>query len=269
MRLHSIKGAFSNLFLNLNINVIYKCILNVNFILIEKMIGKNEFQLPTNPPIKVTIERTSSINSLCQDSLFSTAQPQQPSTAQPPLNCKICAQQSVGGGVGLGVGSANATAATLKTNNTMKANQNPIQAGIKPCAHSTIPTCLAHQRASSHSLYHPHSHLCHHVIHQQSHICNNNNNGQMECCDCENCTQQANIEATTNANQSNNEDTNEPKATYSYLKSYFVSMLQPSDNKLAMKLFGSKKGVLKEKLRQQEVGHWIIHPCSNFRYFHF
>ena len=58
----------------------------------------------------------------------------------------------------------------------------------------------------------------------------------------------------------------EPKAAaYSYLKYYFVSMLQPSDNKLAMKLFGSKKGVLKEKLRQQEVGHWIIHPCSNFR----
>lgn len=58
----------------------------------------------------------------------------------------------------------------------------------------------------------------------------------------------------------------EPKAAaYSYLKYYFVSMLQPSDNKLAMKLFGSKKGVLKEKMRQQEVGHWIIHPCSNFR----
>lgn len=61
------------------------------------------------------------------------------------------------------------------------------------------------------------------------------------------------------------DDLGEPRATYSYLKSYFVSMLQPSDNKLAMKLFGSKKGVLKEKLRQQEVGHWIIHPCSNFR----
>ncbi len=60
----------------------------------------------------------------------------------------------------------------------------------------------------------------------------------------------------------------EPKAAaYSYLKYYFVSMLQPSDNKLAMKLFGSKKGVLKEKLRQQEVGHWIIHPCSNFRFY--
>jgi hypothetical protein len=75
-------------------------------------------------------------------------------------------------------------------------------------------------------------------------------------CECDNCRLQ---------NETNNEDQNEPKATYSYLKSYFVSMLQPSDNKLAMKLFGSKKGVLKEKLRQQEVGHWIIHPCSNFR----
>ena len=72
-------------------------------------------------------------------------------------------------------------------------------------------------------------------------------------CECDDCRLQ---------NEINNE---EPKATYSYLKSYFVSMLQPSDNKLAMKLFGSKKGVLKEKLRQQEVGHWIIHPCSNFR----
>ena len=61
------------------------------------------------------------------------------------------------------------------------------------------------------------------------------------------------------------DDVVEPKATYSYLKSYIVNMLQPSDNKLAMKLFGSKKGVLKEKLRQQEVSHWVIHPCSNFR----
>lgn len=88
-------------------------------------------------------------------------------------------------------------------------------------------------------------------------ICNKrlSNNGDYEC-ECESCTMQ---------NQLNNEDLNEPKATYSYLKSYVVSMLQPSDNKLAMKLFGSKKGVLKEKLRQQEVGHWIIHPCSNFR----
>jgi hypothetical protein len=57
----------------------------------------------------------------------------------------------------------------------------------------------------------------------------------------------------------------EGKAPYSFVKSYFVSMLQPADNKLAMKLFGSKKGVLKEKKRQLEVSHWIVHPCSNFR----
>ena len=100
--------------------------------------------------------------------------------------------------------------------------------------------------------------LLNHVkLNHSQNICNKkiSNNNDAEC-ECDLCTMQ---------NQLNNEDQNEPKATYSYLKSYFVSMLQPSDNKLAMKLFGSKKGVLKEKLRQQEVGHWIIHPCSNFR----
>jgi hypothetical protein len=61
------------------------------------------------------------------------------------------------------------------------------------------------------------------------------------------------------------EDDSEAKAPYSFVKSYFVNMLQPADNKLAMKLFGSKKGVLREKKRQLEVSHWIVHPCSNFR----
>ncbi|CAF1162044.1 unnamed protein product [Didymodactylos carnosus] len=51
-----------------------------------------------------------------------------------------------------------------------------------------------------------------------------------------------------------------------YLTKYFMDLLKPSDNKLAMKLFGSKKGVLKERLRQQRAGHCIIHPCSNFRH---
>ena len=78
----------------------------------------------------------------------------------------------------------------------------------------------------------------------------------MKNCECEDCRMR---------NELNNEDLNEPKPTYSYLKSYFVSMLQPSDNKLAMKLFGSKKGVLKEKARQQKFSHWVVHPCSNFR----
>lgn len=51
----------------------------------------------------------------------------------------------------------------------------------------------------------------------------------------------------------------------STIVSYFMDLLKPSDNKLAMKLFGSRKGVLKERLRQQRAGHCIIHPCSNFR----
>jgi hypothetical protein len=51
----------------------------------------------------------------------------------------------------------------------------------------------------------------------------------------------------------------------STIVNYFMDLLKPSDNKLAMKLFGSRKGVLKERLRQQRAGHCIIHPCSNFR----
>lgn len=51
----------------------------------------------------------------------------------------------------------------------------------------------------------------------------------------------------------------------SYLKEQIISFFQPSDNKLAMKLFGNKKALMKEKLRQKEAGSWIIHPCSNFR----
>ena len=50
-----------------------------------------------------------------------------------------------------------------------------------------------------------------------------------------------------------------------FLKEQFIAMFQPSDNRLAMKLFGSKKGVAKERQRQKEAGHWIIHPCSTFR----
>jgi hypothetical protein len=99
-------------------------------------------------------------------------------------------------------------------------------------------------------------------LQQQANLINSNNNNNNNSVNSPNSASQTNI----NSNLFNNDDLSEPKAaTYSYLKYYFVSMLQPSDNKLAMKLFGSKKGVLKEKLRQQEVGHWIIHPCSNFR----
>jgi len=50
------------------------------------------------------------------------------------------------------------------------------------------------------------------------------------------------------------------------LRDQFVSFFQVSDNKLAMKLFGNKNALVKEKLRHEATGHWIIHPCSDFRY---
>jgi len=54
-------------------------------------------------------------------------------------------------------------------------------------------------------------------------------------------------------------------STSQYLKDQIVSFFQVSDNKLAMKLFGNKNALLKEKLRQKSAGHWVIHPLSNFR----
>lgn len=52
----------------------------------------------------------------------------------------------------------------------------------------------------------------------------------------------------------------------SYLKDQIISFFQPSDNKLAMKLFGNKNALMKEKMRQKAAGNWVIHPCSNFRW---
>ncbi|XP_014679893.1 PREDICTED: potassium/sodium hyperpolarization-activated cyclic nucleotide-gated channel 2-like [Priapulus caudatus] len=46
-----------------------------------------------------------------------------------------------------------------------------------------------------------------------------------------------------------------------------MSIFQPTDNKLAMKLFGSKKALMNEKMRQKAAGQWIIHPLSNFRFY--
>ncbi|VDO03111.1 unnamed protein product [Rodentolepis nana] len=57
------------------------------------------------------------------------------------------------------------------------------------------------------------------------------------------------------------------QSTSSYLKEQFFAFFQPSDNKLAMKLFGSKSALNKEKRRQQQHGKWIIHPCSSFRFY--
>ncbi|CAG0918739.1 unnamed protein product [Notodromas monacha] len=53
----------------------------------------------------------------------------------------------------------------------------------------------------------------------------------------------------------------------SFLKHQFEALFQPTDNKLAMKLFGSRKALMKERMRQKATGHWIIHPCSNFRFY--
>lgn len=55
------------------------------------------------------------------------------------------------------------------------------------------------------------------------------------------------------------------QSTSSYLKEQFFSFFQPSDNKLAMKLFGNRNALIRERERQQQQGKWVIHPCSNFR----
>jgi hyperpolarization activated cyclic nucleotide-gated potassium channel 2 len=51
-----------------------------------------------------------------------------------------------------------------------------------------------------------------------------------------------------------------------YLRDQISSFFQPSDNKLALKFFGNKNALMREKRRQQAVG-WVIHPCSNFRFY--
>ncbi|KAH9497395.1 Potassium/sodium hyperpolarization-activated cyclic nucleotide-gated channel 3 [Dermatophagoides farinae] len=51
----------------------------------------------------------------------------------------------------------------------------------------------------------------------------------------------------------------------SFMRSQIEALFQPSDNKLAMKLFGSKKALMNERMRQKESGLFIIHPCSTFR----
>ncbi|VEL12936.1 unnamed protein product [Protopolystoma xenopodis] len=68
--------------------------------------------------------------------------------------------------------------------------------------------------------------------------------------------------------EENNDErpSNEARTSASaYLKEQFLSFFQPSDNKLAMKLFGTKNALNKERRRQQQQGKWIIHPCSSFR----
>lgn len=51
-----------------------------------------------------------------------------------------------------------------------------------------------------------------------------------------------------------------------YLRDQISSLFQVSDNKLALKLFGSRNALQKEKQRQKESGDFVIHPCSSFRF---
>ncbi|VDP42824.1 unnamed protein product [Schistosoma mattheei] len=56
-----------------------------------------------------------------------------------------------------------------------------------------------------------------------------------------------------------------PGGSSFHLKEQFFAFFQPTGNKLAMKLFGTKLALDRERLRQEQQGDWIIHPCSNFR----
>lgn len=56
------------------------------------------------------------------------------------------------------------------------------------------------------------------------------------------------------------------KTSSNFLKNQLQAWFQPTDNRLAMKLFGSKKALVKERIRQKTAGHWVIHPCSSFRW---
>ncbi|XP_033110685.1 potassium/sodium hyperpolarization-activated cyclic nucleotide-gated channel 1-like [Anneissia japonica] len=61
------------------------------------------------------------------------------------------------------------------------------------------------------------------------------------------------------------DEPNDNKVKLNFLQKSIWTMLQPTDNRLSMKLFGSKKGIILEKKRLQAVGSLIIHPCSTLR----
>lgn len=49
------------------------------------------------------------------------------------------------------------------------------------------------------------------------------------------------------------------------LLDHLLTMLQPSQNRLTMKLLGNRKALMRERLRQKRTSRWVIHPCSSFR----
>lgn len=58
----------------------------------------------------------------------------------------------------------------------------------------------------------------------------------------------------------------DPTAASGSLREQIISFFQATDNKLALKLFGNQKAVMRERLRQRQTRSFVIHPCSNFRY---
>ena len=44
-----------------------------------------------------------------------------------------------------------------------------------------------------------------------------------------------------------------------------TSLFHIWDNHLSLKLFGTKKRIIEELERQENINHWVIHPCSKFR----
>jgi len=49
------------------------------------------------------------------------------------------------------------------------------------------------------------------------------------------------------------------------IREKLLSLIQASDNKLSMNLFGNSNALVKERLRHRAANSWIIHPCSDFR----
>ena len=50
-----------------------------------------------------------------------------------------------------------------------------------------------------------------------------------------------------------------------FIRRQLWTMLQPTDNRLSMKLFGSTNGIKKEMKRLKAAGFLIVHPCSAFK----
>lgn len=46
---------------------------------------------------------------------------------------------------------------------------------------------------------------------------------------------------------------------------YIRTFFHVPDNKLSLKLFGSRRGVKEEQERQEQTAFYVIHPCSIFR----